>query len=261
MNEDDQMLEEIGAVARGAGAIALKHFGRATADIKADDSYVTEADRRAEDFIRRELRSRFPDDAIIGEETDDELSRLSEYTWAIDPIDGTTNFVAGLPHWAVCIGRLRGNVPVAGVVSLPVLDETFAGAHGHGATLNGRALAMTEELPPENEQLLAVWSTAMSHVKMKGYAGKFRTLGSTVVKLLYLARGSYVGAITPDVKVWDVAAGLPVLWEAGGGSWELDGTPYSAMDLTPENGYRVPPLIHAVPGNEKRILEMAEFRW
>ena len=261
MGDSAQILREVGEVARGAGAIALNYYGRVSADIKADASYVTEADRRVEEFIRRELRSRFPDDAIIGEETDDELSSLSDYTWAIDPIDGTTNFVAGLPHWAICIARLKGRAPVAGVVNLPVLDELFAGAEGAGATLNGRALAMSRELPPENEQLLAVWSTAMNHVRMRGYTGKFRTLGSTVVKLVYLARGSYVGALTPHVKIWDVAAGLPILWEAGGASWNLDGTPFREMDLTPGEGYGVPPLVHAVPGNETRLFDMAEFHW
>lgn len=255
MSETDDILREVEAIARQAGDMALRLFGRATPDVKADESYVTVADRNVEEFIRRELSTRFPDDAIIGEEYGDAQDGESDYTWAIDPIDGTTNFVAGLPHWCVCIARLRAGRPELGVVSAPVLDEVYTGVRGHGAALNGRSLRIPDRTHPENEQLLAVWSTAFREIRID-FSGKLRTLGSTAMKCLYLARGSYIGALTPEVHVWDVAAGLPVLWEAGGESRLVDGTVYEVMDLDPAHGFAVPPLVLTQSGSYSRVRKL-----
>lgn len=255
MTQTEDIIREVTAIARQAGDIALRSFGRTKPDVKPDESYVTSADRGVEEFIRRELGARFPDDAIIGEEHGNETDGLSDHTWAIDPIDGTTNFVAGLPHWAICIARLRGVRPEIGVVNVPVLDELYTGARGHGATLNGRSLGITEREQPDAEQLLAVWSTAFRAVRID-FSGKLRVLGSTAVKCLYLARGSYLGALTPEVHVWDLAAGLPVLWEAGGESRRFDGTVYDAMDLDPAHGFLVPPLVHARPERQAYVRSM-----
>ncbi len=255
MSETEEILREVTAIARQAGDSALRYFGRTRPDLKTDESYVTVADRNVEEFIRRELSTRFPDDAIIGEEDDNATDGATDYTWAIDPIDGTTNFVAGLPHWAVCIARLRGGRPEIGVVNVPVLDEIYTGARGYGATLNGRSLQTREHEGPENEQLLAVWSTAFRAIRID-FPGKLRVLGSTVMKCLYLASGSYVGALTPEVHVWDLAAGLPVLWEAGGEARGFDGALYETMDLDPAHGYGVPPLVLARPERQAHVRGM-----
>ena len=270
---------EVVSIARQAGDIALKYFGRVTPQLKPDASYVTDADKNVEAFIREQFSSRFPGHTVMGEEqpistgsgdpvgtgtdstatagtdspaaagteTSNGFGSSSEYTWAIDPIDGTTNFVAGLPHWAVCMGLMKGPEPVLGVVYVPVLDEMYVGVKGEGATMNGRTLMMKPDLPPESEQLIALWSTAIKDIDLVGYEGKIRTLGATVIKLTNLARDSYVAAMTPDVHVWDLAAGLPVLWEAGGESRRMDGTPYREIDLDPANGLMIEPLIHARP--------------
>ena len=247
-------------IARQAGDIALRHFGRTMPEIKPDASYVTEADRSVEAFIRERLGALYPDHAIIGEETPGGLSRSSEYAWAIDPIDGTTNFVAGLPHWAICIGLIHNGEPVAGAVYVPVLHEMYVGARGEGATLNGRALSMKGNLPPENEQLMAVWSTAVQTIDVEGYVGKFRILGSTVIKLTNLARDSYVASLTPTVHIWDVAAGLPVLWEAGAESRTMDGKPFRTLDMDPAHGFMVPPLVHALPAHIERFRTAVKHR-
>jgi len=257
MGETEDLLSEIEAIARQAGEIALRYFGRITPDIKSDASYVTEADRAVEEFIHRELSTKFPHDAIIGEEYGNRANGSSGHTWALDPIDGTTNFVAGLPHWAVCIARLSGARPELGVVNAPVLNELYVGALGHGATMNGRTLRLSHRQEPENEQLLAVWSSSFRHIAIdKKFQGKLRIFGSTVMKCLYLARGSYIGAVTPEVHVWDVAAGLSVLWEAGGESRRFDGALYEEMDLDPAHGFLVPPLILAAPELQARVRGM-----
>jgi len=255
MGEPEGIIAEVQAIAAQAGEIALRYFGRVSAELKHDESYVTEADKQVEEFIRRQLGARFPRDGIIGEEFDRSRAGTSDWTWAIDPIDGTTNFVAGLPHWAVCIARLRDGRSELGVTNVPVLGEMYTAARGHGALLNGRALQIPDRLPPEHEQLLAVWSTAFRHITLE-FPGKVRILGSTVLKLLYTARGAYIGALTPTVHVWDVASGLPVLWEAGGEARSFDGTLYEAADMDPAHGYAVPPLVLARPGLQKRVREL-----
>jgi myo-inositol-1(or 4)-monophosphatase len=257
MSQEIEILEEISVIARQAGDIALKTFGRIDPELKDDRSFVTDTDRRVEEFIREQLLLRFPADGIIGEEFQPSNARDSEYTWAIDPIDGTTNYVHGLPHWAVCIGRVNASgTPDLGVVYLPAQEELYSAATGHGATMNGRTLRMVSRDYPENEQLLAIWSSAFREISLD-FAGKVRVLGSTIVKFLYLARGSYIGSLTPMVHVWDVAAGFPILWEAGGESRTLtDGSRYTSIDLDPEKGFEVPPLVLALPELQDKVRSM-----
>jgi myo-inositol-1(or 4)-monophosphatase len=257
MSHEAEILAEVCAVARQAGDIALKSFGRVEPELKNDQSFVTDADRRVEEFIRERLSARFPADGIIGEEFQASHSDGSAYTWAIDPIDGTTNFVHGLPHWAVCIGRLDSSgTPDLGVVYLPVQEELYSAASGHGATMNGRTLKMVSRDYPESEQLLAVWSSFFREISLD-FEGKVRVLGSTIVKFLHLARGSYIGALTPAVHVWDVAPGFPILWEAGGEARTMSGGDrYTSIDLDPKNGYEVPALVLALPELQERVRSM-----
>jgi myo-inositol-1(or 4)-monophosphatase len=259
MTDTTKVLIQVSAIARQAGDIALRHFGRVVPDKKTDRSYVTAADRDVEEFVRRELGNSFPEDAIIGEENEDE-SGTSEYTWAIDPIDGTTNFVLGLPHWAICIGRMRNGVPDLGVVQLPALDEQYAGATNLGATMNGHTLRVHPSPVDPNERILSMGSSFHRELQVDLLDGYMHSHGSTVVQLLYLARGIYMGAVTPRVHVWDVAAGLPILWEAGGVTCLPDGTHYDTMNLLPEAGFVVPPLIHAPELEFEHVRSMIAFR-
>ena len=259
MCDNTDIMESVKEIAEEAGQIALSQFGASRPHVKTDRSFVTATDREVEQFIHRKLHELFPDDAIIGEEFGRSRGTIREYVWLLDPIDGTTNFVAGLPHWAVCVARLRFGVPVLGVVVLPVLRETYAAATGMGATLNGSPFKMLERDDPPNEQLIAVWSTWYREVDLK-FSGKVRTLGSTVVKCLYAAKGSFVGALTPEVHAWDIAAGLPVLWESGGQAYARDGKVYEVMDLDPANGYLVPPLILSAPSRRDFMRQMITAR-
>jgi myo-inositol-1(or 4)-monophosphatase len=259
MQHAEKALNEATTIAKQAGEIALRYFGRVVPSVKADNSYVTEADRAVEQFIRRELEKRFPADDILGEEYGTTDRGSAEYTWILDPIDGTTNFVGGLPHWGVCIARARAGKPELGVVCVPPLGEVYAAAAGHGATLNDRSFVIDERVQPPNEQLLAVWSTWHRTIDLH-FPGKVRTLGSTAIKCLYAARGTVVGAITPEVHVWDIAAGLMVLWEAGGEARMFDGSLFSSIDVDPANGFIVPPLIMGAPRKQAELRAMIALK-
>ncbi len=128
------------AIAEAASAIPLQHFRRPLDLItKADDSPVTVADRATEAFIRAELARAFPGDGILGEEFGTDPGETNAL-WVIDPIDGTRSFITGNPLFGMLLGRLEGGVPQIGIVRMPALGETFAGARGHGASLNGAAI-------------------------------------------------------------------------------------------------------------------------
>lgn len=260
MSDTRSILAEVEAIGKQAGEIALNSFGRVDVSVKADASFVTDADRRVEAFVREQLQSRFPDDNIVGEEYAASNSGSSGYTWVIDPIDGTTNYVRGLPHWAVCIARVDANGrPDIGVVDVPVLAESYAASTGNGATLNGERLEIRAQEGPENEQLLAAWSSFFRSIDLT-FAGKVRVLGSTILKFVNLAKGCYIGGFTPDVHIWDLAPGFPILWEAGGEIRTRDGELYEQFQLAPGNGYAVPPLVLAAPGQFDRLIGMVRPR-
>jgi myo-inositol-1(or 4)-monophosphatase len=260
VNEIEQILIEVERVAVQAGEIALSSFGRISPEIKGDSSFVTAADRAVEEYIREQLGKLFPDDSVIGEEFAHDDKGTSGYSWIIDPIDGTTNYVYGLPHWAVCIARVtKDGIPDIGVVNLPVFGETYTGALGHGAAVNGRPLKVSAPVHPENEQLLAVWSSAFNQINLE-FKGKVRIIGSTMVKFLYQANNCYIGALTPDVHAWDVAAGMPILSEAGGEIRLRDGRPFERLDIDPEHGFKVPPLVLSPPDTYDYVRAMFEVK-
>src|SRR6059036_4316549 len=143
---------ELEVIAADAGALALRHFQHVASERKADRTLVTAADREVEAFVVRELGSRLPEAGILGEEG---AAREGggPYRIVLDPIDGTAAFVAGLGTWCVCIGILEGARPVAGVVHLPRLGETYS-AVGGAAWLDGTSLASLGDGGPVGARFL-----------------------------------------------------------------------------------------------------------
>ncbi|RME86331.1 MAG: inositol monophosphatase, partial [Caldilineae bacterium] len=139
-------LSEIVALAREAGAIAMRHFRRVGSDRKADNTIVTQADRDIEQFLVDELTRRYPHHGILGEEGA-HVQREAPHQWVLDPIDGTSVFAAGLPVWAVCIGYMVDDRPVAGVVYLPITGDCFVAAPEGPALLDDRPLTAASPAP------------------------------------------------------------------------------------------------------------------
>jgi len=203
-------------LARKGGAIGLAHFRRAEAEGKADATLVTAADREIETAIRDELGRHHPEVAILGEEFDAVGDPQAGWSVAIDPIDGTDAYVAGLPTWAVSIGILDRGTAVAGVVYLPAFDDLYV-AYGGGLRWNG------EEVPrggvaPQHEGFVLAYSEFHRRHLLRFGAGtrKMRALGSTAYHLSLVARGAAEAAIVGRVHVWDVAAGAALLAASGG---------------------------------------------
>jgi fructose-1,6-bisphosphatase/inositol monophosphatase family enzyme len=211
------------AVATRAGAEALAHFRAVAPERKADASLVTAADRAVEALLDRELAARWPEVGLLGEEGAQRAGQ-GALRFVVDPIDGTSAFVAGLPTWCVSIGLLDGARPAAGVVHLPVAGELYTAAGGQ-AWWNGRPLPRLDAARAGGDPFLVADSSV--HLELHvGWPGKIRSLGSAAYHAALVARGAATAALLGRVRIWDVAAAAALLDAVGGGlAWLADGSP------------------------------------
>ena len=187
------------------------------------NNLVTEMDTAAERMIRQILGER-PEITFLGEETGGD-EELSDFTWVVDPIDGTVNYAHGLPIWCVSIALVRKNEPLVGVIYNPNLDETFTAIKGKGAFLNGTRLGVSSEAN-FRRALLVTGFPYNVHENPHGTIDTFgdvlrqgnaiRRLGSAALDLAYVAAGRFEGFWEVELHPWDVAAGLLLVNEAGG---------------------------------------------
>ena len=205
-----------------AGQLTLAHFQTGvTVEQKADESPVTIADRSAEELLRRLIESRFPDHAIIGEEFG-ETDRDSTYRWMLDPIDGTRSFIRGVPLYGVLIGLEIAGESVVGVAHFPGLGEMIAAAKAQGCWWNGRP-ARVSSVSGLDEALVvysdcadfAVYDRSEAWARLQKATHTQRGWGDCYGHCL-VATGRAEVMLDPILSVWDCAALLPVLQEAGG---------------------------------------------
>ena len=217
-----QLLDFAVRWARAAGDITLRHFkGSFVAERKADNSFVTTADREAERHLRANIVRDFPADGILGEEEGEKIGTTGR-RWIIDPIDGTYSFVHGVPLYAVLIGLEIDGQSVLGAVNLPALNELVYAARGLGCFWNGEPahVSATQSL---SEALLL--STDFGTCEQYGFGraaealqhqvNARRTWGDAYGHVL-VATGRADIMLDPVMNVWDCAALLPLLEEAGG---------------------------------------------
>lgn len=228
-------------IARAAGARALDHFRRRallTVETKGVVDYVTRADRDVEQFIRHELAAAFPDDAFLGEETAATYTGALDRCWVVDPIDGTHNFVRGVPYWNVSIAYVERGTTCVGAICDPCADEVYHAQRGGGAWLAGAGAGADERLHCTEARELAGSFIALGHHDrfveehyfvvrrrlMEAHVA-MRNFGSAALHLAHVASGRYDGAIEMELSVWDAAAGLLLVTEAGG--WHAPFAPAS----------------------------------
>ncbi|MBA2645904.1 MAG: histidinol-phosphatase [Pyrinomonadaceae bacterium] len=221
--DDSQALLDFAVdLARGAGEITLHYFRRGVeADRKADGSFVTVADREAERYLRSALEKSFPDDAILGEE-EGERAGSSGRRWIIDPIDGTYSFVHGVPLYGVLIGLEIDDQPSLGIVNIPALGDLVYAARGAGCFWNGERTFTSQTSTLDDALLLATdFGTCANYgfgeaaVGLQERVRARRTWGDCYGHVL-VATGRADVMLDPVMNVWDCAALLPVIEEAGG---------------------------------------------
>lgn len=225
--------------ARRAGDVLVRMFdGRdgLRVEEKKDRDYVTEADRKAEALIIREIHQHYPAHGIVAEESGCR-NPDADVQWYIDPLDGTTNFIHGYPHFAVSIAAWKQGKPLLAVVHDPMRNETFEARNGNGAFLNRRRLRVcpgikiadavfASGLPPYRREQLPIFQKRMEACMRE--ASTYRRGGSAALDLAYVAAGRLDAYWEAGLGSWDIAAGILLVQEAGGMATGLDG---SCVDL------------------------------
>lgn len=213
-------------IAARAGALAHVYWrGRDSLAIESKASLqdiVSEADRAVERQIRAEIAANFPDDGVLGEEFGANPGR-SGFTWVIDPIDGTSPYLNGMPNWCVAIAVLRGTETVIGAISVPTHGEDFAALIGAGCQLNRAPLVISPEISVRN-RVTALGASQYSNPEVSARlvegltraGGIVFNNGSGALMLAYVAAGRIAGCLSEYMNAWDCLAGLLMVREAGG---------------------------------------------
>ncbi len=249
-------------LAEDAGRRAVAGQWETAVRWKGPGDRLTEMDLRMQAEIVSAIRSRFPADAIVAEEDEPRGIADREFTWVIDPLDGTNNYALGIPCFAVSLGVFRHGEPHAGVIHDPNTGFRCCGLRGHGAFSAGRRLELTSRalgsasnvsvrvpLEPDLEPLVSQW--------LREY--KLRSFGSVALHLAFAALGAIDLILDHKATLWDLAAGATILLEAGGRITSPAGDPLFPFDVVSYRGGAVPclagnPLAHAAAARSYRAL-------
>ena len=233
---DDSLLAEIESlatnIARDAGAILSKYFGKGKSlDIEYKDKQerdpVTNADKESQEFLVKAISEKFPDHGILGEENEDkeqEESSAPDFVWVLDPLDGTKNFLNGLPIYASSIGIMHLGIPVAAAVFIPWPAEgggvVLHARKGGGAFSDGEPISVFKSDEPKGNRLITLpgyfGATHSFQKPMRDKVGELRVTGSIAYEMAMTATGVLQYSITTGPRLWDAAGGVLLVMEAGG---------------------------------------------
>ena len=248
--------------ARAGGNVLLRNMHKLDAlnvVEKQRMDYASEVDGLAEAEIVKELRKAGPEYAVLGEEGGHQPARggkKARLTWVVDPLDGTSNYLRGIPHWCVSIALVDNGEPLHGVVFDPLRNELFVASRGSGAVLDDRRLRVAERRDLQGA-LLCTGFPPRERARAKPQldcldalleqAEDVRRTGSAALDLAYVACGRFDGYFEAGVQPWDIAAGVLLVREAGGRVCDFRGAGLSRMDIAEARGRQV------VAGNVKLV--------
>ena len=213
MNSISANLNIMIKAAEKASRALIRDFGeieKLQVSIKGPTDFVSSADLKAEKIIIEELKKARPNYSIISEEDGSEINKDKKNTWIIDPIDGTTNFLHGVPHFAISIALKSENEIVSGVIYDPIKDEMFYAEKDSGAFFNNQRIKVSKK-KEINSCLFATGGKSKIEIDLP-----IRKSGSAALDIAYVAAGRYDGYFQNDLNLWDIAAGIIILKEAGG---------------------------------------------
>jgi myo-inositol-1(or 4)-monophosphatase len=239
--------------ARAGGNVLLRNMHRLDALNVVEKhrmDYASEVDGLAEAEIVKELRRANPDYAVLGEEGGAQKGNRgpSRYTWVIDPLDGTSNYLHGIPHWCVSIALLENGEPLHGVVFDPLRNELFTASRGSGAVLNERRVRIAERaeltgamlitgFPPRERARAPAQLECLRELLVE--AEDVRRTGSAALDLAWVASGRADAYFEAGLQPWDVAAGVLLVREAGGRVCDFRGSNLTKLDVAEARGRQV----------------------
>ena len=238
--------KEITAEAGALAQAAFKDRASLRVTAKGAQDWVTNVDMEVENLIRARLAASFPGEHVLGEERGLSDGDAGAGVWVVDPIDGTTCFLFGLPQWCVVLCYVVGTTPVVAAIYVPAVNEMFTAMAGHGAFVNDREMRVAEARSI-SDGLISVGAAQTSHPETSARfigslvrdGGMYVRLGSCALSLASVAAGRLLAAYEPLVSPWDDLAGMLLVREAGGRT-----NPFS-VDLM---GVNRRPVIAAAPG-------------
>ncbi|KRB34163.1 inositol monophosphatase [Mesorhizobium sp. Root695] len=255
-NDHDARMQFAIDLARRAGDLGLRYFRdleNLTIESKGHQDLVSDGDREVELFIRAAIAADYPQDGIVGEEHASVVGSTG-YVWVIDPIDGTANFVRGIPAWCVVIACAWDGEAVVGVIHEPSTGETFHGRLGGGAFVNGRPIRTSAATSIEEGSIGTGFSNradtenvAVLIRKLLADGGVFFRNASGALMLAYVAAGRLLGYVEEHMNAWDCLAGMLLVEEAGGTVVKPD--PKSVLQdgtLVITGGKGIFPKLHAL---------------
>lgn len=191
-------------------------FGHMASDLKADGTLITACDRWSDQTLVSGLARLYPGEGVLSEEGQQAVPSTETY-WVVDPLDGTTNFAAGIPYWAISLARFEQGRPVLAVLDVPPLRQRIVAAAGLGAWRNGKRLAppSLQTHPAGCASLCSRSIGVLQKLPDRRFPGKIRMLGVASLNLVSVAMGQTVAALEATPKIWDLAAAWLVLSELG----------------------------------------------
>lgn len=231
MSKFESRLQSAQVICRAAGAKALEYFAN-SANLrvleKGSQDWVSEADLAVEQLIRKKLTDDWPDDGIFGEEEDAKIGE-SGFDWVIDPIDGTTNFINGIPAWTIVLAGVMDGQTQIGVIYDPTTDEMFVAQRGAGAKLNDVKIEAANATKIDQGTVAVGYSNRVKATNvlpvveaLLDRGAMFHRNASGALSLAYVAAGRLLGYMEEHMNAWDCLAGQLLVQEAGGGVEEQD---------------------------------------
>ena len=206
-----------------ASKVLIRDFGeveKLQVSIKSPTDFVSSADTKAEKIIIQELLKAKKNYSVISEEIGIINNKNSENIWIIDPIDGTTNFLHGIPHFAISIALKSNNEIIAGVIYDPIKDEMFYAEKNNGAYYNNQRIRVSKK--KKLEDCLFATGGNISEKNKTNTNIIIRRSGSAALDMAYVAAGRFDGYFQKNLNIWDIAAGIIIIKEAGGIINEID---------------------------------------
>ncbi|MBI2576455.1 inositol monophosphatase [Candidatus Woesearchaeota archaeon] len=252
-----KFLDAATRAAKGSGSLLLGYFKNISNVREKSNNLglVSEADLASEKAIVALLREHFPSHNIVAEESGDH-KKASDFTWYIDPLDGTTNFVFGLKNWGLTLSLAYKGEMLVGAIYFPLSGELLTAAKGKGAFLNGKRICVSQRKTLEKSLVLfesdldedsSFRFPFLKNIVEKSY--RIRMLGDAVSCIRFLSEGSADGVILLKPKPWDVGAGYVLITEAGGKVTGLDGKEWGVQtpDFIASNGKIHGEILDCVP--------------